>query len=158
MNNTNGLSETLELVRKLDIRLYSFGEGSYSLIQAPLLEFKRNKGGANGLSEKDEVSARRLGQSLQVICAEVFLEKYGSNLFDLFIESVSKSKLSSIKLTGFCAERLAAFSDILAENNNGRLIQEELDLVCNRYENPGSISERQKSFVIEYLEKELLDL
>ena len=79
------------------------GEGSYSLIQASLLEFKRNKAGANGLSEKDEMLARRLGQSLRVICAGVFLEKYDSNIFDLFIESVSKSKLSSIKLTGSCA-------------------------------------------------------
>ena len=53
--------------------------------------------------------------------------------------------------------KLAAFSDVSAKNNNGRLVEEEITLICNKYESSGSMTAEQKSFVIRYLEKELLD-
>ena len=53
--------------------------------------------------------------------------------------------------------KLAAFSDVLAKNNNDRLVEEEITLICNKYESSGSMTAEQKSFAIRYLEKELLD-
>ena len=61
-------------------------------------------------------------------------------------------------LDSFRGDHLEIFSNMLAENNQGRVIKEELSLFYNEYESSGRMIEKQKDFVTRYLEKELLDL
>ena len=155
MGPISGIYETLQLVRELDIRESPSGRGEYSLI---LASFLKSKG--EPLTEKDEISARRLARILPIFCVGIFLKEYDIEIYHMFTKSISNSKLSGVEkamINNSATNQLSLFSDVLAENNNGRMIEEELLIICKKYNKPDCITEKQKSFILRHLEKELLD-
>lgn len=115
------------------------------------------------LTQQDGIAVTRFSRALPILDIGIFLEHYDTDLRDRFITSTSKSNffylgqaMLQIRDHSSYDHILGAYSDVLAVNNGGIKIGDELLIICSRYQNSDSFSgliEEQKKFIVEFLEK-----
>lgn len=132
------------MTKDLDIRDFPYGIGKYSSAQASFLKMKEKN---HGQTQKDKIAAIRFSRALSIICIGIFFENCDTDLRERFIASVSRSKLfdleqavSELRDHSSYDYLLRAYSDVLAVNNRGISIEDELMTICSGYQNSDSSS------------------